>query len=83
VSGLFNLSRALGVILGPVVVGAAIDLAEPLFRSTHGYGAMWAVIGVPIILSLHFLPSFERAGRCRTCSPETTPAALDDLALSA
>ncbi len=83
VAGLFNLSRALGVILGPIVVGAAIDLAEPLFRSTHGYGAMWAVIGVPIVLSLHFLASFERAGRCRTCSPETTQAALDDLALSA
>jgi MFS family permease len=83
VSGLFNLSRALGVILGPIVVGAAIDLAEPLFRSTHGYGAMWAAIGVPIVLSLHFLPAFERAERCRTCSPATTRAELDDLALSA
>ena len=59
-SGLFNLSRALGVILGPIVVGAAIDLAEPLFRSTNGYGAMWAAVGVPIVLSLAFLPALER-----------------------
>ena len=61
VSGLFNVSRALGVILGPIVVGAAIDLAEPLFRSTAGYGAMWVAIGVPIVLSLAFVPALERA----------------------
>jgi MFS family permease len=78
VSGLFNLSRAVGVILGPIVVGAAIDLGEPLFRSTHGYGAMWATIGVPIVLSLAFLASFERQA-----APATTQASLDELALSA
>ena len=82
VSGLFNLSRAVGVILGPIVVGAAIDLAEPLFRSTHGYGAMWAAIGVPIVLSLAFLASFEREAE-PAAEPEPTQAALDDLALSA
>jgi MFS family permease len=84
VSGLFNLSRAVGVILGPIVVGAAIDLFQPLFQSTNGYGAMWVVVGVPIVLSLHFLPALERTGeRCETCSPATTQAALDDLALAA
>ena len=83
VSGLFNFSRALGVILGPVVVGGAIDVFAPLFASTNGYGAMWVAIGVPIVLSLHFLPSFERTERCETCSPATRPASLDDLPLSA
>ena len=82
VSGLFNLSRALGVILGPIVVGAAIDVAEPLFRSTGGYGAMWVAIGVPIVLSLAFLPALERRTGAAT-EPATTRAALDELALSA
>ena len=86
VSGLFNLSRALGVILGPIVVGAAIDLAEPLFGGTHGYGAMWVAVGVPILLSLAFVASFESA-----VEPRVEPASvgtpvradLDELALSA
>ena len=82
VSGLFNVSRALGVILGPIVVGAAIDLAEPLFRSTGGYGAMWVVIGVPIVLSLHFLPALEAHAEAER-EPATVQASLDELALSA
>ena len=82
VSGLFNLSRALGVILGPIAVGAAIDIAAPLFQSTHGYGAMWVAIGVPIVLSLAFLPALERR-RAENAEPAMQRAALDDLALSA
>jgi MFS family permease len=81
-SGLFNLSRALGVILGPIVVGVAIDVAEPLFRSTNGYGAMWAAIGVPIVLSLAFLPALERRPEPEPAAA-TTRASLDELALSA
>ena len=60
VSGLVNLSRAFGVVLGPVAVGAAIDLLGGLFPSTNGYGAMWIAIGVPIVLSLAFVPRAAR-----------------------
>ena len=82
VSGLFNLSRAVGVILGPIVVGAAIDVAGPLFASTNGYAAMWVAIGVPIVVSLAFLPALERADR-EPARAATTQASLDELALSA
>ena len=81
VSGLFNLSRAVGIVAGPIVVGAVIDLAGPLFASTHGYGAMWVAIGVPIVLSLALFSSWERPAE--TPEPATTRAALEDLALSA
>ena len=43
---------------------------------------MWAAIGVPIVLSLAFLASFERQAE-PAAEPEPTQAALDDLALSA
>ena len=80
VSGLFNLSRAVGIVAGPIVVGAVIDLAGPLFASTHGYGAMWVAIGVPIVLSLALFSSWELPAE----EPEpATRAAFDDLALSA
>lgn len=86
-SGLFGFSRALGAVLGPIVVGVAIDVLAPVFPSTNGYGAMWVAIGVPILLSLPFLSAL------RTDEPEAAPveplpvrpvaAAVDDLALAA
>lgn len=59
-SGLFGFSRALGAILGPIVVGVSIDVLQPLFPATSGYGAMWLAIGAPILLSLPFLAAFRR-----------------------
>jgi MFS family permease len=56
-SGLFGFSRALGAILGPVVVGLSIDLLGPLFPATHGYGAMWLALAAPIFLSLRLMPA--------------------------
>ena len=81
-SGLFGFSRALGAVLGPIVVGVAIDVLAPVFPSTNGYGAMWIAIGVPILLSLPFLAAM------RGEEPELVPAqpvvaAADDLALAA
>ena len=79
VSGLFNVSRAIGVILGPIAVGVGIDVLAPLFPATHGYGAMWIVVGVPIVLSLAFLPN---AGD-RLAAPRPASAQADEVALSA
>lgn len=60
VSGLYSFSRGVGAIAGPILVGATIDLARPVFPSTDGYAAMWLAIGVPILVSLRFLPAMER-----------------------
>jgi MFS family permease len=83
-SGLFGFSRALGAVLGPIVVGVAIDVLSPVFPATNGYGAMWVAIGAPILLSLPFMHAI------RGEEPEPVveldkpvPAALDDLALAA
>ena len=62
-AGLLDFSRGIGVVLGPVAVGAAIAIAEPLFESTKGYGVMWPVIGVPVLLAAVLLkPLEERLG---------------------
>lgn len=81
-SGLFGFSRALGAVLGPIVVGVAIDVLAPVFPATHGYAAMWVAIGVPILLSLPLLAALRRE------EPEVelerpVAAAVDDLALAA
>src|SRR5436309_1066906 len=36
-AGLQDFSRGLGVVLGPVVVGAAVGISRSVFGSTHGY----------------------------------------------
>lgn len=55
VAGLQDFSRGAGVVLGPIVVGVAVDSATHLFGSTHGYAAMWPVIGVPVLLAVFLM----------------------------
>jgi len=54
-AGLQDFSRGLGVVLGPVAVGAVIGVSRSFFSSTHGYAAMWLVIGVPVLLAAMLL----------------------------
>jgi hypothetical protein len=42
-----------------VAVGAAIGIAEPLFESTRGYGVMWLVIGLPVLLAAFLLKPLD------------------------
>lgn len=58
-AGLQDFSRGVGVVLGPVVVGAAVGLSRGLFESTHGYATMWIVIGLPVLLAAALLKPLE------------------------
>jgi MFS family permease len=82
-SGLFGFSRALGAVLGPIVVGVAIDVLAPVFPATNGYGAMWIAIGAPILLSLPFLNALKADEPQVVEVAEPVVAAMDDLALAA
>lgn len=62
-SGLFGLSRGVGGVLGPLVAGAAILLAEPVMGDTHGYAAMWFVCAAALALSLPFLRALRYDSR--------------------
>jgi MFS family permease len=68
-AGLLDFSRGVGVVLGPVAVGAAVGLFEPVFESTNGYAVMWLVIGIPVLLAGVLLKPLEE-GRA-----EPVPAA--------
>jgi MFS family permease len=54
-AGLVDFSRGIGVVLGPVLGGAAIGASASFLSSTQGYAIMWPTIGVPILLSLLLL----------------------------
>jgi MFS family permease len=58
-AGLLDFSRGIGVVLGPILVGAAVDLFPGTFASTHGYAVMWPVIGIPVLATVLLLRTFE------------------------
>jgi MFS family permease len=58
-AGLQDFSRGVGVVLGPIVVGAAIQGLGGVFDATHGYAAMWPVIAIPVLASALVLRSTE------------------------
>lgn len=70
-AGLQDFSRGVGVVLGPLAVGAVVGAAHGIFPATHGYAAMWPVVGVPVLLAALLLGS-ER--------PELSPAPAHDAA---
>ena len=61
-AGLQDISRGVGVVLGPIAVGATIDAFNNQFSSTHGYAAMWPVIGIPVLASFLILRKLQPHG---------------------
>ncbi|HEX4654763.1 MAG TPA: MFS transporter [Mycobacteriales bacterium] len=61
-AGLLDLSRGVGVVLGPVLVGAAVTgTADGWFAATNGYAAMWPLIGLAVLLTLPILRGLRGA----------------------
>jgi ABC-type Fe3+/spermidine/putrescine transport system ATPase subunit len=58
-------TRGLGVVLGPIIVGVAVQAFHGTFPSTNGYAAMWPVIGIPVLATVLLL---------RTLEPRAEPA---------
>lgn len=65
-TGFYSLSRGLGVMLGPLLAGLAIQLLSGQFTSTHGFGAMWIVTSAAVLASI---PVLIRLRRCDAEKP--------------
>jgi MFS family permease len=75
-TGLYSVSRGLGVMLGPLLAGLAISLGKPIFASTHGYAAAWWVAGAAALLSIAPLRRLRR----RTCQIDDLEGVADPAA---
>jgi MFS family permease len=60
-TGLAVTTRGLGLLLGPLLVGAAIDLARPYLEATEGYAIVWPAVGLPILAVIPIVVSLARA----------------------
>jgi MFS family permease len=63
VSGLATTTKGIGLIVGPLAAGAAIDLLAPVLEATNGYQALWPICAVPVLLSVPVLLPLARRER--------------------
>jgi MFS family permease len=49
ITGLATTTKGIGLIIGPLAAGAAIDIFHGYFRSTDGYAVIWPVVAVPVL----------------------------------
>ena len=60
-SALAIMTRGVGLLTGPPLVGVAIDAFRPVLESTDGYAVMWAVVGIPVLAGVPLLRTLARA----------------------
>ena len=63
------MTKGLGLLVGPLLAGAAIDLSSPILDETEGYGALWPVCALPILAAIPLVYQLMRAevtGRAAT-----------------
>ncbi len=49
ISGLATTTKGIGLLVGPLIAGGAIDLLAPYLKSTDGYEILWPLCGAPIL----------------------------------
>jgi MFS family permease len=49
ISGLAVTTRGLGLLIGPLTAGAAIDILSPYLSATDGYAAVWPAVAIPVL----------------------------------
>jgi MFS family permease len=49
VSGLATWTKGVGLLIGPLAAGAAIDIVAPYLEATDGYQVLWPILGLPIL----------------------------------
>jgi MFS family permease len=52
VAGLATTTKGFGLIIGPLAVGAAIDIFHPFLEETEGYAAVWPVCAIPVLAAI-------------------------------
>jgi MFS family permease len=66
VTGLYSISRGVGIMLGPVLAGMAVQLGSSPLSGTHGFAAMWLVASAAILGSVQLLARIS----ARRAAPE-------------
>jgi MFS family permease len=60
-AGLAVMTKGIGLLLGPLVVGAGIQIASTFLETTKGYQAMWLLVALPVLAVIPLVRKLERA----------------------
>jgi MFS family permease len=60
VAGIGVMTKGIGLLFGPLIAGAAIELFAPYLESTHGYQVVWPLCGLPILAVIPLVVSLIR-----------------------
>jgi MFS family permease len=63
VAGLATTTKGFGLIVGPLLAGAAIDIAAPSLEATNGYQLLWPICAVPVLAAVPLVASLARRAR--------------------
>ena len=65
VSGLALMTKGVGLLVGPPLVGLAVDLSRPYLEATQGYAIVWPAVAVPILAVLPLVTRLAEEERLR------------------
>ena len=72
ISGLATTTKGIGLVTGPLLAGAAIDILSGHLESTRGYPALWPILAVPVLLAIPLVARLSAAERdARAGEPES------------
>jgi MFS family permease len=77
ISGLATTTKGIGLLIGPLLAGAAIDVLRPHLESTQGYRVLWPILGIPILLAIPLVVSLigpeQRVDRAAAAAGDGAP----------
>jgi maltose/moltooligosaccharide transporter len=63
VSALALMTKGAGLLIGPLAVGAAIDIFRPFLEETEGYQVVWPTVAIPILAAIPLVALLAEAER--------------------
>ena len=61
IAGLATTTKGIGLLLGPLLAGASIDLLKGPLETTKGYQALWPILAIPILAVIPLVGLLARA----------------------
>jgi MFS family permease len=49
IAGIATMTKGIGLLVGPLIAGTAIDVLSPYLSATDGYQVLWPLCGLPIL----------------------------------
>lgn len=76
ISGLATMTKGVGLLVGPLVIGATTDGLRPYLRSTDGWQVLWPLCALPVVAAIPLVARLVRAeGRGAVTPSEPEPFA--------